>query len=272
MNFEKKKMSLVAKISASIMVLGVGLMGVLPSVVPNIGMVNAEKIKINNRNSNIFYCSQTKTLTVPTIRNNDVLDIDDNIKSEVENIVISEQTTIIPAYAFENCAQLTNITIPSNVTSIGCYAFYGCSKLNNIIIPDNVTSIRKYAFDGCRGLTSITIPTSVTSIGDGAFYNCSKLNNIIIPDSVTSIGSFAFYNCSKLNNIIIPNSVTSIWNCAFFGCSNLTDIKLPNSVPIRMIKNALADFDRCSNFNNNKTHRYNAQPPDGEILQQSLLG
>ena len=75
MNFEKKKMGLVAKISAAI-VLGVGFMVALPSVMPNSSVVSAEKITIDDNNFNEFYNVQTKTLNIPAIKDDDTLSYD----------------------------------------------------------------------------------------------------------------------------------------------------------------------------------------------------
>ncbi len=83
MNFEKKKMGLVAKISAA-MVLGVGFMGVLPSVVPNSSVVSAAEITIDDNN----YNEQTKTLNIPVIKDDDTLsyNLSEGLTNKVERV------------------------------------------------------------------------------------------------------------------------------------------------------------------------------------------
>ncbi len=183
--------------------------------------------------------------------------------STLATVIIGNNVTTIPSYAFYGCSGLTNITIGNSVTSIGNYAFYGCSGLTSITIPNSVTSIGHYAFYGCSGLTSLTIPDSVTDIGDYAFSGCSKLNEVAIGSGASNISSTGFDGCSGLTSIsvcaenekyhspnnclietttktlvlgcqtsVIPSddSVTSIGYEAFRGCTGLTSIVIPDSV------------------------------------------
>ena len=148
----------------------------------------------------------------------------------IRTVIISEGTSSIGSYAFNECSAMTSVTIGSSVTSIGDRAFYKCSSLTSVTIPDSVTSIGDRAFYKCSSLTSVTIPDSVTSIGDSAFYDCDGLTSVTIPDSVTSIGDAAFYECSALTSVTIGNSVTSIGDSAFSYCTGLTSVTIGNSV------------------------------------------
>ena len=139
--------------------------------------------------------------------------------TEVTEVTIPSDISVIKDYTFYGCSSLTSVTIPDSVTSIGDYAFYNCSSLTSITIPDSVTSIGDYAFYYCSSLTSITIPDSVTSIGDKAFYGCSSLTSVTIGSGVTSIGSSAFNGCSSLTNMTIGKGVTLIGGRAFSGCT-----------------------------------------------------
>jgi len=56
---------------------------------------------------------------------------------------------------FENCPKLTNIVIPENTTEIPDYAFYNCVSLKSITIPDTITYIGPMAFTGCENLEVI---------------------------------------------------------------------------------------------------------------------
>ena len=219
MNFEKKKTGLAAKISAAI-VLGVGFMGVLPSVMPNSSVVSAEKITIDANNFNEFYDVQTKTLTIPAIKGDDTLsyNLSKDLKNEVEHVTILNGATTIPRDAFMFFTNLKSVTIPNSVTSIGDHAFEKCRNLTSVTIPEGVTSIGDHAFEGCRNLTSVTIPEGVTSIGRSAFAYCRNLTSVTIPENsnLKSIGDHAFAVCWNLTSVSIPTSVTSIGDHAFF--------------------------------------------------------
>ena len=62
-----------------------------------------------------------------------------------------------------------DLTIPSDITEIPAYAFENCKNLTNVTIPNSVISIGDYAFYECKSLTSVTIPNSVKYIGDSIF-------------------------------------------------------------------------------------------------------
>ena len=152
----------------------------------------------------------------------------DAFPDTIESLVIGDNVTHIPAYAFQGLHVLTSVEIPNSVTSIGDGAFSYCWALTSINIPSSVTSISDDLFSECPSLASIEIPSSVTSIGRYAFCDCRALTSIEIPNSVTSIGYRAFVWCHGLTSLIIPPSVTSVDNDAFIECDNLVRSAYPN--------------------------------------------
>ena len=67
-------------------------------------------------------------------------------------MILSENITVIPDGAFEECTSLQIIEIPNGVRKIGFDAFHGCSNLKEIIIPSSVEEICKDAFEGCNAI------------------------------------------------------------------------------------------------------------------------
>lgn len=83
--------------------------------------------------------------------------IDKNMKEVViPNKIDKVPVTVISAWAFSYCADLTDIRLPKELTDIGNFAFWGCSSLKEVNIPDGVTSINSSAFYGCSSLKKIT--------------------------------------------------------------------------------------------------------------------
>ena len=100
------------------------------------------------------------------------------------NVVLPENITSIPRYAFYQNNVLQSITIPASVTSIGYDAFAFCSNLQTVTFAEGsqLQTIGDFAFDNCSALTSITIPASVISIGRYAFSGCSALTSVTFED------------------------------------------------------------------------------------------
>ena len=90
-------------------------------------------------------------------------------KTSQYKLVISNDITSIPDYAFKDCSIFSSVEIPNSVTSIGNSAFEDCYKLTSFSISTSVESIGNSAFKDCYNLTSFSIPASVTSIGNSAF-------------------------------------------------------------------------------------------------------
>ena len=85
------------------------------------------------------------------------------IPSKVTYSGTTYSVTLIDAYAFSECTDLTSVTIPNSVTKIGYGAFQNCTGLTSVTIPNGVRRIDGYAFNSCMGLTSVTIPNSIIS-------------------------------------------------------------------------------------------------------------
>lgn len=184
------------------------------------------------------------------------------LPSTIKEIIIGENVTIIPSYAFYGCSELKEITIPENVTVLGGYSFRFCTSLETVyynaenctscyfsgyagstcsafpstiktvIIGDNVKNIPEKAFYECAGMTECEIGNSVETIGSNSFYGCSGLTSIVIPDSVTSIESAAFMKCTGLESVVIGNSITSLPSGLFSGSSSLESVTFGDSVAI----------------------------------------
>lgn len=86
-----------------------------------------------------------------------------------------KKVTVIGAYAFEDCEEITAVTLPSTVKTIGVRAFSDCVKLEDIDLPDSVESIGDGAFESCEALVEITLPAAVKAVGADAFKQCDSL-------------------------------------------------------------------------------------------------
>lgn len=133
-----------------------------------------------------------------------------DVAEQIKIVTITEGTTEIKDYAFNNFKGVKEIIIPKSVKKIGKYAFSSCNSLISIVIPEGVTKIEENTFWGCRRLEKVILPNTITEIGDNAFWSCDKLWEINIPRSVTKIDQAAFLGCHVLSEVFIPASVQTI--------------------------------------------------------------
>lgn len=148
----------------------------------------------------------------------------------INKVVVLDNVTSIGDYAFQDCSNLVDVELSENLTIIGKQAFYRCSNINNLTIPDSVLSIGDSAFEHCSGIQELSIGNSVTDIGKFAFADCSNIKTLNLPDSIKNIGMGGFARCSNISNLFIGNGTESIGYHAFGDCSSVVKINIPSNV------------------------------------------
>ena len=91
------------------------------------------------------------------------------VRSQIQRVVVANQTTSIGAYAFYGCDALEEVTLPSTLERIGGLAFGGCTQLTEITIPAGVKVIGEYAFVGDRALKKVVFRGDAPELGTGLF-------------------------------------------------------------------------------------------------------
>ena len=74
--------------------------------------------------------------------------------NQVGKIVMSDNLTVIPDFAFSYCG-IKNIVIGDKVEKISYSSFYGCENLESAVIPKSVTQIESYAFYRCSMINTV---------------------------------------------------------------------------------------------------------------------
>ncbi len=176
-------------------------------------------------------------------------------KSEVRNVVLSEDITQIGDYFFMGFSGIRTIEFPQKLTKLGNCVLAGCTGLEEIEFSPVLKEIPFFGEEESDNefpnLTTVIIPEGVSSIGDYAFVGCPKLENIVLPNSISSLGrmNFAYTEIteiklpekitiippylleySSIESIIIPKDVTEIKYGAFRSCPNLGEITIYDKI------------------------------------------
>ena len=168
-----------------------------------------------------------------------------------ENIVIPEDITEIPDYAF-SYSNIKSVELHDGVKKIGSCAFYGCQNIMSVDIKNveildnaafsrcdnlikiksgnNLKKIGKGCFDSCNSLLTLPDMTNLTELGEQAFSGCRALTSVRIPNNITKIGAYTFYYCDNLKTVKSDGNITSIGEYAFYECSSLKKAEFLSTV------------------------------------------
>ena len=139
----------------------------------------------------------------------------------LEEVVLPNNITVIPDYAFEKCSSLTKINISTSLVQIRANAF-SQTALKEFIAPESLKEIWLYAFKDAKELRNVELK-NVTEIGDMVFENCEKLESIVIPETLEEIGASVFGGCSSLQDIDLPNKPLALDHNTFYGSAYYED-------------------------------------------------
>ena len=143
--------------------------------------------------------------------------------TNLKEVNLPNNISVIPDYAFEKCTLLEKINIPQSLVQIRNDAFAE-SGIKEFIAPDSFKEIWGYAFKDCKNLEKVDL-NKTTSIGDMSFENCTKLSSIVLPNTLVELGTYVFSGCTLLNNIKMPSNPIEITNTFMYGSGYYNDAK-----------------------------------------------
>lgn len=143
--------------------------------------------------------------------------------TNLKEVNLPDNISVIPDYAFEKCTLLEKINIPQSLVQIRNDAFAE-SGIKEFIAPDSFKEIWGYAFKDCKNLEKVDL-NKTTSLGDMSFENCTKLSSIVLPNTLVELGTYVFSGCTLLNNIKMPSNPIEITNTFIYGSGYYNDAK-----------------------------------------------
>lgn len=117
----------------------------------------------------------------------------DDIKTEIESIIIQEGITGIGNFTFRNCLNAETLQLPDSLKIIGKYAFAENYCLSEVKLPGNLEIIKEGAFNKDVNLEIKSFPESLKKIEGYAFYNCFKIREKNVEQKGIEISDNAFY-------------------------------------------------------------------------------
>lgn len=121
----------------------------------------------------------------------------DDIKTEIESIIIQEGITGIGNFTFRNCLNAETLQLPDSLKIIGNYAFAENYCLSEVKLPGNLEIIKEGAFNKDVNLEIKSFPESLKKIEGYAFYNCFKIREKNAEQKGTRISDNAFFQYSR---------------------------------------------------------------------------
>lgn len=159
------------------------------------------RIKWETKTSNPLYGRYNKTSYSKLYLNGEI----------VENLIIPNDVTSIPDYAFDCCASIKTIEVPSTVTEIGKNAFDCCDNLRTLTLSNSVSNIGSYAFSGCQYLYTINSLNTTPPTCDNSFSGISTSCRVFVLQASVDAYKAADY-WKNLDVQPIPTYTTSIYN------------------------------------------------------------
>lgn len=178
-------------------------------------------------------------------------------ESGIKKIVIPENITVIPDYAFYDCSMLEEVTMSEGMEKLGRYAFYYCTALKTIKIPATLqeagynvfgSNLKMIYYPGTKNQWSeISFATTYSSwqvfyysiTGSGIEINgidnasmTLTFQSAIDGQPVTSIAAGAFDGNSTIKEVVIPASIRRIGSRAFADCERLYQLTLSENTQV----------------------------------------
>ena len=208
-----------------------------------------KRFKVDEKRK-ILYTQDTKELNMCFSKEENIDLLDENneigIKSiydsafqqatKAKNIVLPKSTTLIGAFAFQNCVNLEDVKIGENVSSIDGLFKYLNYAGEVIIDPNNpyfkVENNVLYTKDKSEIVCvlypivgTFYVDSSVKILRDRAFHNQYQMTDIRLPEGLTKIGECLNF-CTSLTELNIPSTVESISEKAFINDPNISQINI----------------------------------------------
>ena len=108
-----------------------------------------------------------------------------DVELPVVSVVIPENYTEIPAYAFSNCDTLETVICYAPIENLSDGTFKGCTNLREVIFVNGVRSLGDYVFSDCLSLEAVYLGAYVENASESAFQDEFGVEYFALEDCIT---------------------------------------------------------------------------------------
>ena len=164
--------------------------------------------------------------------------------------VITDATTYIGSYAFENCPGISLTKLPDSLITIGDTPFSGCENVSIVDISNctQLQSIGSRVFQGMEGIKYLDFSDRTNiQIGSYAFADCPELVGVKLGGQSVEIDSYAFSNCAKLQEVDFSKCTGSVsFGSYVFQNTPLQELSIQNASTVSVGKDAFRESQLSS--------------------------
>ena len=108
-----------------------------------------------------------------------------DVELPVRSLVIPENYTEIPAYAFWNCDTLETVICYAPIENLPEGMFANCTSLREVVFVNGVHNIDRYVFSNCPSLETVYLGRYLGEISESAFLNEDQTESFPLENCIT---------------------------------------------------------------------------------------
>lgn len=160
--------------------------------------------------------------------------------TNLQNILLPEQTTGLGICAFMNCKSLQQMQLPPQINYIQSKVWLDCISMKAVTVhPSNPHFISKDGVLYSKDLSTLVhyptyktdsiydVPQTTQKIYPFAFNGSLFLQKVKLSEQIKEIPPYVFSSCPTLRSVQLPEGLEQIKANAFCLCKELSEVNLP---------------------------------------------
>lgn len=160
------------------------------------------------------------------------------VPSTLKTVIVNQQSSTLPDYAFYNCRYVENIVLPKSVTSLGTCALAGCTSLKMLLYSSPISGIESAGLSDSVKRCFADVDCGITGYystylwglqSDGTLTLYSMKSGYTLSYGSEAVRPWQSY-ISQIRHLRFEGPIREIGQCVFQNCTNLEDVVLPDGL------------------------------------------